>query len=208
MSKIYWSADAHIGHPSILKFMPNRPYALEGNTQAHDEWIINLWQKTVGKHDKIYFAGDLTFRKSEDARRLLEQLPGEKYLAVGNHDEAIKAHSNYFRKVAQIMEITIKPSIYEVLSEELCIVLCHYPLLDWPGKQQGTVMLHGHCHGTMDDYNVNSADLRFDIGIDGALAKQVGGNVLVPFIYDRAYNPGYKNVIGLKNRDMVIGLLF
>jgi hypothetical protein len=93
-------------------------------------------------------------------------------LAVGNHDGAIKAHSNYFRKVALIMEITIKPSMYEVLSEELCIVLCHYPLLDWPGKQQGTVMLHSHCHGTMDDYNANSADLRFDIGIDGALAKQ------------------------------------
>lgn len=36
----------------------------------------------------------------------------------------------------------------------------------------------------------------------------VNDNVLVPFIYDRAYNPGYKNVIGLKNRDMVIGLLF
>lgn len=101
----------------------------------------------------------MTFRKSKDARRLLEQLPGEKYLAVGNHDGAIKAHSNYFRKVAQIMEITIKPSMYEVLSEEPCIVLCHYPLLDWPGKQQGAVMSHGHCHGTMDDYNANSADV-------------------------------------------------
>lgn len=64
MSKLFFSADAHIGHPSILKFMPNRPYASEGNTQAHDEWIINLWQKTVGKHDKIYYAGDLTFRKA------------------------------------------------------------------------------------------------------------------------------------------------
>ena len=184
MSNIYWSADTHIGHQSILKFMRNRPYASEEKIQAHDEWIINLWQKTIGKHDKIYFAGDLTFRKSEDARRLLEQLPGEKYLAVGNHDGAIKAHSNYFRKVAQIMEITIKPSMYEVLNEELCIVLCHYPLLDWPGKQQGAVMLHGHCHGTMDDYNANSADLRFDIGIDGALAKQAGGFVDIKTLYE------------------------
>lgn len=188
MSNIYWSADAHIGHPSILKFMPNRPYASEGNTQAHDEWIINLWQKTVGKHDKIYYAGDLTFRKSEDARRLLEQLPGEKYLAVGNHDVTIKAHSNYFRKIAQIMEITIKPSMCETLSEELHIVLCHYPLLDWPGKQQGAVMLHGHCHGTMDDFNANSADLRFDIGIDGALAKQAGGFIDMKTLYDAILN--------------------
>ena len=184
MSNVYFSGDGHIGHQSILKYMPERPYATELDTTAHDKWLIDLWQKTASKHDKIYYAGDLTFYKSEDARRLLEQLPGEKYLAVGNHDGAIKAHSNYFRKVAQIMEITIKPSMYEILSEELCIVLCHYPLLDWPGKQQGAVMLHGHCHGTMDDYNANSADLRFDIGIDGALAKQVGGFIDIKTLYE------------------------
>lgn len=184
MSNVYFSGDGHIGHQGILKYMPERPYATELDTTAHDKWLIDLWQKTASKHDKIYYAGDLTFYKSEDARRLLEQLPGEKYLAVGNHDGTIKAHSNYFRKVAQIMEITIKPSMHEVLSEELCIVLCHYPLLDWPGKQQGTVMLHGHCHGTMDDYNANSADLRFDIGIDGALAKQAGGFIDIKTLYE------------------------
>ena len=188
MSNIYWSADTHIGHQSILKYMPERPYVTELDTTAHDKWLIDLWQKTASKHDKIYFAGDLTLYKSEDARRLLEQLPGEKYLAVGNHDGRIKAHSNYFRKVAQIMEITIKPSMYEVLSEELCIVLCHYPLLDWPGKQQRAVMLHGHCHGTMDDYNANSANLRFDIGIDGALAKQADGLIDMKTLYDAIFN--------------------
>lgn len=184
MSNVYFSGDGHIGHQSILKYMPERPYATELDTTAHDKWLIDLWQKTASKHDKIYYAGDLTFYKSEDARRLLEQLPGEKYLAVGNHDGTIKAHSNYFRKVAQIMEITIKPSMCETLSEELHIVLCHYPLLDWPGKHQGAVMLHGHCHGTMDDYNANSADLRFDIGIDGTLAKQVGGFIDIKTLYE------------------------
>lgn len=149
MSNIYWSADTHIGHQSILKFMPNRPYASEENIQAYDEWIINLWQTSVGKHDG-----------------------------------AIKAHSNYFRKIAQVMEITIKPSMYEVLSEELQIVLCHYSLLDWPDKQQGSVMLHGHCHGTMDDFNASSADLRFDIGIDEILAKQAGGFIDIKTLYE------------------------
>ena len=155
--------------------MPERPYATELDTIAHDEWLIDLWQKTVGEHDRIYFAGDLTFYNSEKARRLLERLSGEKYLAVGNHDDSIRSHSNYFRKVAQIMEITIKPSVCDCLQEDLHIVLCHYPLLDWPGKHQGAIMLHGHCHGTMDEFNANSIDLRFDIGIDGALAKRTGG---------------------------------
>ena len=82
------------------------------------------------------------------------------------------------------MEITIKPSMYEVLSEELQIVLCHYSLLDWPDKQQGSVMLHGHCHGTMDDFNASSADLRFDIGIDEILAKQAGGFIDIKTLYE------------------------
>ncbi len=184
MSNIYFSGDSHIGHSSILKYMPNRPYALECNAQAHDEWLINLWQISVGKHDRIYFAGDLTFYKSEDARRLLERLPGEKFLAVGNHDDSIKTHSNYFRKVAQIMEISFKPSTCDFLQEELHIVLCHYPLLDWPGKHQGTIMLHGHCHGTMDEFNTNSIDLRFDVGIDGALAKKSGGFIDIKMLFE------------------------
>ena len=184
MSNIYFSGDGHIGHQSILKYVPERPYATELDTTAHDEWFIDLWQKTIGKYDRIYLAGDLTFYKSEAARRLLERLPGEKYLAVGNHDDSIKAHSNYFRKVAQIMEITIKPSMCNCLQEELHIVLCHYPLLDWPGKHQGAIMLHGHCHGTMDEFNTSSIDLRFDIGIDGALAKRTGGFVDINTLFE------------------------
>lgn len=188
MNKILFSADTHIGHQSVLKYMPDRPFATELDTTAHDEWLINLWQSTVGKHDRIYFAGDLTFYKSEDARRLLERLSGEKYLVVGNHDESIKAHFNYFRKVSQIMEITVKPSMCDCLQEELLIVLCHYPLLDWPGKHQGAVMLHGHCHGTMDEFNTNSVDLRFDIGIDGALAKRAGGFIDIQTLYEAIMN--------------------
>lgn len=184
MNNIYFSGDGHVGHQSILKYMPERPYATELDTTAHDEWFIDLWQKTVGKHDKIYFAGDLTFYNSEKARRLLERLSGEKYLAVGNHDDSIKSHSNYFRKVAQIMEITIKPSICDCLQEDLQIVLCHYPLLDWSGKHQGAIMLHGHCHGTMDEFNANSIDLRFDVGIDGVLAKRAGGFIDVKMLYE------------------------
>ena len=38
-------------------------------------------------------------------------------------------------------------------------------------KPRGSVMLHGHSHGKLDDYNAQSMDLRFDVGIDWALAN-------------------------------------
>ena len=184
MNNIFFSADTHIGHKNVLKYMPSRPYALEQDTKAHDEWLIELWQKTIGKQDRVYFAGDLTFYGSEDARRLLEKLPGEKYISTGNHDESIKAHTNYFRKASQIMDVTIKLSACDCIKEELMIVLCHYPLLDWPGKHQGVIMLHGHCHGSMDEYNALSTDLRFDIGIDSVLAKRAGGFIDINTLYE------------------------
>lgn len=184
MNNIFFSADTHIGHKNVLKYLTERPYSSEHDIIAHDHWLINLWQRTIDKSDKIYIAGDLTFYSSNEARRLLENLPGEKYLATGNHDASIKAHYNYFHKVEQIMEITIKSSIYGLLKEDLKIAMCHYPLLDWSGKHQGTVMLHGHCHGNLDETNNQSVDLRFDIGIDGALSKQAGGFIDIKTLYD------------------------
>ncbi|MBR2326241.1 MAG: WG repeat-containing protein [Alistipes sp.] len=76
------------------------------------------------------------------------------------------------------------------------------------------------CVGILDKAGVNipcKYDMMGHFNENGYTAACIDGkwgvidvndNVFAPFIYDRAYNPGYKNVIGLKNRDMVIGLLF
>ena len=51
------------------------------------------------------------------------------------------------------------------------MVMCHYPMVTWNQKPRGSVMLHGHSHGKLDEYNAQSMDLRFDVGIDGELAN-------------------------------------
>ena len=89
MNKIFFTADLHFGHTNILKHQPDRPFAQEGD----------------------YILGDLTFFKSEDARHLLEKLPGQKFLIQGK----------------------------------------------------------------LDEHKRLSNDLRFDVGIDGELAKRAGG---------------------------------
>ena len=88
MNKILFTADLHFGHTNILKHQPNRPFAQEVD----------------------YILGDLTFFKSEDARHLLEKLPGQKFLIQGNHDGSIRAYSNYFKTTAQILDLTVKPT--------------------------------------------------------------------------------------------------
>lgn len=183
MNNIFFSADTHIGHKNALQYLPNRPFGDSGDIDAHDRWLIDLWQNSMDRGDRLYFAGDLTFYNSDKARRLLETLPAEKYIAIGNHDQSIRSHLNYFCKAAQILEVTIKPSQCSFLQENLQLVICHYPLLDWPNKREGAIMLHGHCHGNMDNYNAKSIDLRYDIGIDGELAQRAGGFIDIQTLY-------------------------
>lgn len=171
MNRIFFTADLHFGHPGILKHSPQRPFSDTVDIVAHDEWLLDLWQRTVDKRDTIYILGDLTFLKSGEAKRLLEKLPGRKFLIEGNHDGSIRAYKNYFKEVYQIKEMRFRPTVASFLKEDLAIVMCHYPLLTWNQKPRGSIMLHGHCHGKLDEYNSQSMDLRFDIGIDGSLAN-------------------------------------
>ena len=140
-------------------------------TFTDHEWLLDKWRSTVDKRDTVYVLGDLTFLKSEDARHLLEKLPGQKFLIEGNHDGSIRAYKNYFREVYQIKEMVFKPTVAPFLKEDLQVVMCHYPMVTWNKKPYGAIMLHGHCHGKLDEHNAQSMDLRFDVGIDGTLAN-------------------------------------
>lgn len=170
MNQIYFTADLHFGHANILKHSPNRPYSDIVDIAAHDEWLLDLWRRTVDRRDTIYILGDLTFLKSEEAHHLLEILPGNKFLVEGNQEGSIRAYKNYFKEVYQIKEMRFKKTIAPFLKEDFDVVMCHYPMVTWNQKPRGSVMLHGHCHGKLDEYNAQSTDLRFDVGIDGKLA--------------------------------------
>ena len=44
-------------------------------------------------------------------------------------------------------------------------------------------MVHGHCHGRIDEYNRKTGDLRVDVGIDGTLARECGGIIPLEKLY-------------------------
>lgn len=143
----------------------------ENDIEAHDKWLIELWNKTVGKKDEVIIVGDFSFLSTEDTKKLMGKLNGNKILILGNHDKSSERMKNYFNDVTQIKERTFKASNYDFLDENLQIYLCHYPLISWPSKNYGALMVHGHCHGNIDEFNQSSKDLRIDVGLDGKLAN-------------------------------------
>ena len=171
MNRIYFTADLHFGHPSVLKHSLKRPFVWKEDMAAHDAWLLDLWWKTIDNEDTVYILGDLTCYQEDRICQLLEKLPGRKYLIEGNHDCALIAYRKYFQGVCQVMEKRFRPEDYPFLAEDFQVVMCHYPMITWSRKHNGAVMLHGHCHGALDKYNSRAKELRFDVGLDSRLAN-------------------------------------
>lgn len=181
--KTWFTSDLHFGHTGVLYFHPLRREAagitleeLQADRDAavkkHDEWLVDLWNQTVRKEDHVYILGDFCLANKEYAEKILRRLKGKKFLIEGNHDKSLHGLERYFEWYGQIKEAKFTHNQYEFINpnETFCVEMCHYPLLTWNRRPHGTCMAHGHTHGTIDEYNTISGELRVDVGLDSLLA--------------------------------------
>lgn len=175
--RVWFTSDLHWGHRNIVKFCPQRQteFGLSLDDpdmlMKHDDALINQWNNTVSKHDTVYILGDLSFAPAEETKKMLEKLHGKKHLILGNHDASCKGLENYFESVSQIKEVWFKRHMYSFLDEHMHCTLCHFPLIAWNRRMHGSIHLHGHLHGSGDDLNTNSEELRVDVGFDSKLGN-------------------------------------
>lgn len=175
MKKVFFTSDLHFGHRNIMRHCPKRLEICGASdvddVATHDEWLIKLWNDTVDKKYVVYVLGDFSFKSAEDTKKLLAKLNGKKFLILGNHDKSSQHLNGYFEQITQIKEFAFKGVIYPFIDGVFNVCMAHYPMLDWPDKQKGSVMIHGHCHGKMDEVNELNEDLRIDVGLDGKFAN-------------------------------------
>lgn len=179
MQNIWFTSDTHFSHKNILKHCVGRLKSFginESDSDAskvilNDKAIIERWNKKVNKYDIVYIIGDFSFASTEHTKKILNQLNGRKFLILGNHDKSSESLRGYFEQITQIKEITFRQKNFDFLDEDFSVVCCHYPMVTWNRKHYGSVNVHGHCHGNIDDFNEASADLRVDVGIDSKLAN-------------------------------------
>ena len=175
MQKVFFTSDTHFFHKNILKHCPLRKELCnaldENDISSWDDWMVDRWNKVIGKHDIVYIIGDFAFGSAELAKKILGKLNGKKFLILGNHDGSSDKLDNYFKQITQQKMVVFKKEHYDFLEEDIQVFMCHYPLITWPSKHYGAIQLHGHCHGRLDAYNEESPDLRVDIGIDSTIAE-------------------------------------
>jgi len=154
------TSDLHLNHTRILQYNPDTRGKF-ADESAMTEWIIENWNNTVAPDDEVWILGDVSMGHRALMHGNISRLAGKKRLVLGNHDVHIAGNEELqsnFDSIDKYKEITIK-----IGDKKHRVILNHYPILFWNGRDQGTVHLYGHCHGNPTGLEPYRAK---DIGMD------------------------------------------
>lgn len=156
--RTWFTADTHFGHINILQHCA-RPFA---NVHEMDDALVARWNACVQPEDDVFHLGDFAWQRDATALcALRHRLNGRIHLVPGNHDRPQRLlHAGAVDEVL--------PQIYEFVANtgeraRRTVVLCHYPLEEWNRSYQGSIHLHGHCHGKRA---APTGMRRHDVGVD------------------------------------------
>lgn len=166
--KVWFTSDLHFWHKNICKYC-NRPFeTMEEMNQA----LINNWNSVVKEDDTVFVLGDMGFCGYDKLEPLMSQLNGKKYLIQGNHDSDKIVFRLY---EANIIEGYYKMHEVIIIGDEECpdqqLTLCHFPMIDWPNKERGAWMVHGHQHQLPE--TPSCSVMHWDVGVDKNNLKPV-----------------------------------
>jgi calcineurin-like phosphoesterase family protein len=136
--KIFIISDLHLDHANIIKYC-NRPFK---SVYDMNNFIVNSWNKIVGKNDIVYFLGDMAYgRGSRKTRFWLEKLNGNVVFIKGYHDR--------FRNIKFYDKLILNYKGRRFL-------LVHNPQ-DAPSGWNDWI-IHGHTHNNNPEYPLINKD--------------------------------------------------
>lgn len=159
----FYTGDNHWHHFNVIKYS-NRPF---NSLEEMNEVMIERWNKKVGNNDTVYNLGDMFLTtKIEEIEAILTRLKGRIRLLTGNHDKWVSKITHIKGAEKIILEPRLVETKMFVGRDKYDITMCHYPMLQWNKSHYGAIHLHGHSHGTLDEYNKGGNTIRFDVGVD------------------------------------------
>lgn len=174
MSNIWLTSDTHFYHSNVIKYS-NRPYS---SVEEMNEGLIKNWNDNIKDRDIVYFLGDFCLTTRVELIDLIfQRLNGSIHFIRGNHDKFMgkfdKLSEETKSKFISISDMKTKTFNFDKRQK---FVMCHYPMVSWDGSYYGSIMVHGHTHGDLD----NSGTRRLDVGVDN--------NNMKPFHIEEIYN--------------------
>ena len=161
----FFTADVHLGHKNIIRQdYCDRPFHTpEGEPDVDKMYrqFVENFNSVIKPGDELYILGDISF-DPELAAKFMAQVNGQKFIVWGNHDPKKRKDRDL---ILGDMSVVKDGDLMETkLDTGVVVVMCHYPLLRWNKSHFGSIMLHGHTHGTL---RYPSDKMRIiDVGVD------------------------------------------
>lgn len=128
----FFISDLHLDHRNIIWYC-NRPF---GSVDEMNDFIVDAWNRAVGKSDRIYFLGDMCYgRGSRGINYWMGKLNGNIIFIRGYHDRFSKVRFHDWL-------------ILERGGEKFLLI--HNPR-DAPIGWDGWI-IHGHTHNNQPEY--------------------------------------------------------
>jgi calcineurin-like phosphoesterase family protein len=157
----FFTADLHLGHANAIKYC-NRPFT---STHEMNASLIANWNAVINETDDVFLVGDVSFSGPDQTCNMLKSMHGKKFLVAGNHDARLRRRKEFadcFEWVKDYHELFVQDK--DAPGGRQLIVLCHFPMLSWNHSNHGSWMVHGHCHGNLN--NAATGMKRHDCGVD------------------------------------------
>lgn len=137
---IYFTSDTH------FFYMHSSRKKLFNDYNDMHNFLIDKWNEKITNEDDIYIVGDFSNERGYlKTSELLKSLNGNKYLIKGNNDKFVnyaEFDSTLFKFIKDYYVLDIKN--YNTIIKKA--VLFHYPILEWEGYYDNTMLIHGHWH--------------------------------------------------------------
>ena len=129
--------------------------------------LVSSINKYVMQEDTLIHLGDWSFGGQENILNFFNRLNCKNiHLVPGNHDQHIKKPRQLSNGQMTNELFTVLPELHNITLNKQKFILSHYPIDEWEDMDRGSIMLHGHCHGQINDCETNTIYKRMDIGID------------------------------------------
>ena len=173
---VWFTADTHFSHKSILFHQPNRVSAMglkdDKDIKGHDSYLFKMWESLVKKGDHVFVLGDFILADHAEAIKALHRLKATGciiHLVVGNHDVVSSDMHCLLSSIDFVKCVPFHKSDFPFLDDTFIVSMCHYPMKTWPGKSHGALHAYGHCHNNAQWIDAGQ-DLCVNVGIDTNLA--------------------------------------
>lgn len=163
---VWFTSDLHLGHKNIVYGVSNwenksgcRDFRSIGE---HDFRLIDNINRVVKEKDILFHLGDFYFGGREDVTKYRDLIKCKNvHTILGNHDHNIESPQSRYRVLFSSVDYYKEIKIIDG-DVRHHIVMCHYPMVVWNGHHKGSIMLHGHSHGSLPKSNRKI----IDVGVD------------------------------------------